>query len=137
MSPGTTKSMPLTRRSPSALHGAFVGRPRDMRLVQRHTQARETVCMRTELAGGDLGRHALVNHECKELRGRVAAAKGRVVVEVTEVERREHFAHAIARAPDVDDDAVGVELEAPKLDVDDVSGAVQLLRGAEHFTVEA
>ena len=48
----------------------------------------------------------------------------------------EHLAQAVARAADVDDDAVGIELGAAKLDVDDVGRAVQLLRRAEDFAVE-
>ena len=93
--------------------------------------------MRAELARRDLGRDALVNDEREELRRRVLAAERRLVVEVAEVQRGEHFAQASLGAADVDDDAVGVELGAAELDVDDVGRAVQLLRGAEHLPLEA
>ena len=43
----------------------------------------------------------------------------------------------VARAADVDDDAVRIERGAAKLDVDDVRGAVQALRRAEHLALEA
>ena len=78
-----------------------------------------------------------MDHEREELRRRVAAAERGLVVEVAEVQRGEHVAQRVARAADVDDDAVGVELVAAELDVDDVGRAVQLLRGAEHLALEA
>src|SRR6185503_17830802 len=133
MSPGTTKSMPFTL----VPELAFIRGPRDVRLVQRHAQARQLTRVGAELAGRDLRRDALVNHEREELRRRVAAAKGRLVVEVAEIQRGEHAAQRVARAAYVDDDPVGVELLAAKLDVDDVGRAVQLLRRAEHLALEA
>src|SRR5688572_1432398 len=132
MSPGTTKTMWPTL----ALELAFIRGPCDVRLVQRHAQASEASRVDAELAGGDLRRDALVDDECQELGRRVAAAKVRLVVEVAEIQRSEHVAQCAAREPDVDDDAVGVELAAAKLDVYDVSRAVQVLRGTEHLALE-
>src|SRR5512134_194830 len=114
MSPGTTKSMAFTL--PPEL--GFIRGPGDVRLVQRDAQARQAASVRTQITGRDLRRHAFVNDEREELRRRIAAAKGRLVVEVAEVQRREHLAQAVARAADVDDDAVGIELAAAKLHVD-------------------
>src|SRR5262245_26392011 len=131
MSPGTTKSMLFALTAELA----FICGPCDMRLVQRDAQAREAARVGTELTRSDLGRDALVNDEREELRRRVAALEGRLVVEVAEVQRREDCAQRVGRAADVDDDAVGVELVAAKLGVDDVSGTVQFLRGTEHLAL--
>src|SRR5262245_62960499 len=129
MSPGTTKSMLFTL----AAELAFIRSPCDVGLVQRHSHACEPARVRTELARRDLRRDALVNDEREELRGRVAALERRLVVEVAKIQRRKHGAQGVGRTADVDDDAVGVELVAAKLRIDDVCRAVQLLRGTEHL----
>src|SRR5688572_24362894 len=114
MSPGTTKSMWCTLPP----EPAFIGGPCNVRLVQRHAQARQSARVRAELAGGGFCGDALVNDEREELRRRVAAAEGRLFVEVAEIQCREHVAQRAARAAYVDDDAVRIELVAAKLHVD-------------------
>src|SRR5512134_2164687 len=129
MSPGTMRSIAFTAKRPLAAERALVRRPSDVRLVQRDTQGREARGLRAERAGADLGGHALEDRERQELRRGVAAAEQRLIVEVAEIERREHPPQRVARAADVDNDAVAVELLAFELDVDHVGGAVQALRG--------
>src|SRR5262245_29038829 len=99
MSPGTTKSMLFAL----AAELVFISGPCDVRFVQRDAQAREAACVGAELARRDLCRDALVNDEREELGRRVAALEGRLVVEVAEVQRREHVAQGVGRAADVDD----------------------------------
>ncbi len=90
-----------------------------------------------ECAVAYLGGDALENHAGEKLGRRIAALETRVLVEVAIVQLRKHEVQDVARSADVDDQAVGVELGAPKLDVDDVSGAVHLLGGSEHLAGKA
>src|SRR5690242_21806305 len=110
MSPGTTKSMLL------AAELGFIRGRSDMRLVQRHAQAREAARVGPELARRDLRCDALVNHEREKLRRRVAAAKGGLVVEIAKIQSGEHAAQRFGCSTDIDDDAVRVELVAAELD---------------------
>ena len=71
------------------------------------------------------------------LGGRDGAGEGRLVVEVAVVDVGKDGVQLAGGGADVDDDAVGVELGPPELDVDDVGGAVQALRRAEHLAAQA
>ena len=43
----------------------------------------------------------------------------------------------LRREADIHDEAVAIEIRAPELDIDHISGAVQLLGGAEHLASKA
>src|SRR5690606_29911942 len=81
--------------------------------------------------------YSLENLAREELRGGVDAGERGYFVEVAIVQVGEHRSEQLAGQPDVDHHAVGIELAAPVLDVDDVGGAVQPLRRAEGLAAEA
>ena len=87
--------------------------------------------------GGEPGAESIEDRLGEELGRGVAAGELRDLVEVAEVQRPEHLVQDDPGAPDVDDDAVGIQRPPPELHVDDVGGAVQPLGRAEHLTGEA
>ena len=104
----------------------------DVRFVQRHAHRLHGCGARPEIAASNRRDDAVEHDPRQKLGGRVPSRERRHVVEVAVVQLGEHPAQRLGRAPDVDDDAVGIELRPPELDVDDVGGAVQPLRGPEH-----
>src|SRR5882672_1796092 len=115
----------------------FVGRRRDVRFIQRHFHRYQPAGVRPERARLDLLCEPVEDHVREEFGGRVLAGEARLLVEVAVVELREHHMQDLARAADVDYDAVLVELAAPEIDVDDVSRPVQVLSGTECLPPEA
>jgi hypothetical protein len=61
----------------------------------------------------------------------------RLVVEISVAELRENRMQLLGRSPDVDDDAVGVQVRALERRVDDIGRAVELLRRPERLSSQA
>jgi hypothetical protein len=94
------------------------------------------VCAFAERTRLDLRRDALEDQPREEFGRRIPPLERRIVVEIAVVELREHDAQSLERRADVDDEPVVIELHALELDIDDVSRAVQVLRGTEDLSFE-
>src|SRR5262245_13599127 len=127
-SPGTT----TVRSDTGVVRGA-----RDVGFVQRDAEAGDAARRCAEIAAANRVRDAVEDDAREKLGRRIATLELEHLVEVSVVQPREHRLQHVARAADVDDDAVGVELAAPELEIDDVGGAVQALRGTERLAREA
>ena len=107
-----------------------------MRLVEDHPQRTQSRGGRAELAEADAVGEPRMDHACEEFSRGVATGEFGFLVEVAEGQRREHGAQGVRGEADVDHQPVGVQRVAPELGIHDVGGAMQALRGPEHFAAE-
>ncbi len=108
-----------------------------MGFVQRDPDAFDCARAVAEVAVSDGGRQAIEDDSREELGRRVAPGERRLFVQVLVGQRAKDRVHAVRRAADVDDDAVGIQVGSAKLDIHDVGRTVQLARGAEHLAAKA
>src|SRR5438105_8616261 len=105
--------------------------------MERDAQALYAAGAWADVASSDRGYHRVKNRSSQEFGRGVLACKFRRLVEVAEVQIREHAAHGVARPSYVHDDAVGVEVGPPELEVHHVGGAVKPARRPENLALEA
>src|SRR5262245_15014474 len=88
-------------------------------------------CVPAESARGDPLAQTVKYHPRQIFRRCIARAEFGQRVLILVVERLEHGFEHLARTPDIDHDIVRIELAPAELDIDNVSRAMQSLRGAE------
>src|SRR5262249_54489067 len=105
--------------------------------VQCDANSVDTTRTGAEVAAANRFDDAIKQHPGEKLRRGVPSPERRLVVKIRIIERGQHAAKRFAGAADVDHQTVSVEFGPTELDVDDVGGTVQPLRGSEDGTVEA
>jgi hypothetical protein len=108
-----------------------------MRFVQGHGQALDRRRPSPEFARRDPGSDAVEDGTGQHLGRGVPSGEGRFLVQVAVVQLTHHRLQRGRGQADIDDDAVLVQLRPAEGQVDDIGGAVQLLRRAEHGAAEA
>ncbi len=108
-----------------------------MRLVQRDPQTLDPSRTGPDIASCNRLHEAVEHCPRQEFGGCVGPLEGRLVVQIAITQPCEHGVQGLGRAPDVDDDAVRVEIGPAKLDIHHVGSAVQALSGAEDIAVQA